>query len=144
MLLLQSGHWKRVSHNSQVKYIVLYLLVYPFITGPASPPGNVTTVALSPTFIMVTWEEIPAFDQNGIIIAYEVVYEPLDTFSGELEAEAMNTTDTLTTLRDLEEFVGYNVTVRAYTSAGPGPYSDIITDMTLEDGKNVDFVCKSC
>ena len=77
------------------------------------------------------------FDQNGIIITYEVLYEPLETFGGEIETEAVNTTNTFITLSALQEFVGYNISVRAYTNAGPGPYSDIVTDMTPEDGKNL-------
>ena len=44
---------------------------------------------------MVSWVEIPPFDRNGIIIAYEVLYEPLNTFGGLLEVEAMNTTTEL-------------------------------------------------
>ena len=73
----------------------------------------------------------------AIIIGYEVLYEPLDTFGGLIGTEAVNTTDTFITLSDLQEFVGYNISVRAYTNAGSGPYSDIITDMTPEDGKNL-------
>ena len=85
---------------------------------------------------MVSWEEIPPFDRNGIIIAYEVLYEPLNTFDGLLEVETMSTTtEQSTILSDLQEFVDYNITVRVYTSAGPGPYSDVASNMTFEDGK---------
>ena len=85
---------------------------------------------------MVSWEEIPPFDRNGIIIAYEVLYEPLNTFDGLLEVETMSTTtEQSTILSDLQEFVDYNITVRVYTSAGPGPYSDMASNMTYEDGK---------
>jgi hypothetical protein len=107
---------------------------------PASPPGNITTIILSPISISVMWEEIPVFDQNGIIIAYEILYEPLDTFDGLIGIEAVNTTNTLITISDLQEFTGYNISVRAYTSAGLGPYSDIITDMTPEDGKSLFYI----
>ena len=105
--------------------------------GPSSSPGNITTIISSPITILVMWKEIPVLDQNGIIIAYEVLYEPLDTFGGLIGTEAVNTSNTFITLSDLQEFVGYNISVRAYTNAGPGPYSDIITDMTPEDGKNL-------
>ena len=41
----------------------------------------------------------------------------------------------MTNLTGLEEYVEYNITVRAYTSVGPGPYSDPpITERTMEDG----------
>lgn len=126
--------------DSRLLMCMILVMVYMYVPsgiGPSSPPGNITTVISSPITILVMWKEIPVFDQNGIIIAYEVLYEPLDTFGGLIGTEAVNTTDTFITLSDLQEFVGYNISVRAYTNAGPGPYSDIITDMTPEDGKNL-------
>ena len=69
----------------------LLLVICLVTTGPASPPKNITTIVLLPTSILVTWEEISVFEQNSIIIAYEVLYEPIDnTFGG---AEAINTTN---------------------------------------------------
>ncbi len=38
-------------------------------------------------------------------------------------------------LRGLEEYVQYNISVRARTSIGPGPYSTPIMERTLEDGR---------
>ena len=38
-------------------------------------------------------------------------------------------------LTGLQEFVDYNISVRAYTSVGEGPYSTEVTEMTAEDGK---------
>lgn len=54
-----------------------------------------------------------------------------------------NTTDTTIILSELEEFVQYNVSVRAYSSVGPGPYSVHITEETLDDSMNMQllFVC---
>ena len=120
--------------------ILVMVYMYMYVSsgiGPSSSPGNITTIISSPITILVMWEEISVFDQNGVIIAYEVLYEPLDTFGGLIGTEAVNTSNTFITLSDLQEFVGYNISVRAYTNAGPGPYSDIITDMTPEDGKNL-------
>ena len=107
------------------------------------PPQNVVATALSSTEIEVSWEEVPAIDQNGIIIMYEVQYEPLQTF-GVLLIQTVNITApaTMMNLTDLEEYVEYNITVRAYTSVGPGPYSDPpITERTDEDGMKESFIC---
>ena len=82
---------------------------------------------------MVTWEEVLAIDRNGIIVDYEVQFEPLQ-FTGEMETEAINTTSLSASISGLEEYVEYNITVRAYTSVGPGPYSDPVTERTSEDG----------
>ena len=65
---------------------------------------------------------------------YEIKYEPLECDS---IIEYVNTTGPvlMMTLSGLEEYVEYNITVRAYTSEGPGPYSDPpVTERTLEDG----------
>ena len=82
---------------------------------------------------MVTWEEVLAISQNGIIVNYEVRAEPLQ-FTGELEIQTMNTTDLSANITSLQENVEYNISVRAYTSVGPGPYSDPVTERTSEDG----------
>ena len=115
------------------------------LIGPAEPPQNVVATALSSTEIEVSWEEVPAIDQNGIIIMYQVQYEPLETFGDQIFTDSVNITNTTmltTTLTDLEEYVEYNITVRAYTSVGPGPYSDPpITERTEEDGMKVMLIC---
>ena len=87
---------------------------------------------LSHTTIYVAWKEIPTIDRNGIITNYEVFYEPL---RDDLTAESVNTTNVFLTIVELEEFTYYSISVRAYTSVGPGPYSVPITNQTEEHGK---------
>ncbi len=81
------------------------------------------------------WENVFEIDQNGIITMYEVLYQPLDTFDGNITTQTMNVTERSAHLTDLEEFVDYNISVRAYTSEGAGPYSEEMTVMTPEDSK---------
>ena len=104
---------------------------------PDAPPQNVMTMVLSSTEIEVTWEEVPAINRNGIIIMYEVQYEPLETFDDQLSIEAVNTSGPvlMLNLTDLEEYIEYNISVRAYTSTGSGSYSDPVTVRTLEDSR---------
>ena len=106
-----------------------------FSVVPASPPGNVNAEVLSSTSIMVAWEELPSIDQNGIIITYEVLLEPLKTFGGMIMEQQFNSTGFSVNLTNLQEFVNYSISVRAYTVVGPGNYSNAIVRMTLEDGK---------
>ena len=53
----------------------------------------------------------------------------------------MNTTTTVDAtagaviLMDLEEYVVYNISVRAYTGVGAGPYSMEIMERTNQDGE---------
>ena len=81
----------------------------------------------------MTWDEIPGLDQNGVIMDYEVQMEALD-FPADIFVDPLNTTGLLLVVTGLEEYVNYSISVRAYTSVGPGPYSDPVTERTLEDG----------
>ena len=109
-------------------------------------------MVVSSTEIEVSWEEVPAINENGVITIYEVLYTPLMTFGGQIATDSVNTTvlnitltgtaivtapATTTNLTGLQEYVEYSISVRAYTSVGPGPYSDPLTRRTLEDGKAV-------
>ena len=84
----------------------------------------------------MTWEEVPAVDQNGIIVTYEVLFEPIQ-FSDTLMSGLINTSELALILAGLEEFVEYNFSVRAYTTVGPGPFSPEVTNRTLEARKSI-------
>ena len=101
-------------------------------TEPTTPPQNVQAAAFNSTQITVTWEEVLAIDQNGIIVIYEVRFDPLQ-FTEVLTTEYINTTAMSAVLPGLQEFVDYNIGVRAYTSVGPGPFSDDVTERTFEN-----------
>ena len=83
----------------------------------------------------MSWEEVPPIDQNGIVIEYDVLLEPLETFSGFLTPLNINSTSFEVVFMNLTAYVSYNISVRSYTSEGSGPYSDVITNRTLEEGK---------
>ena len=55
------------------------------------------------------------------------------TFDGALVTMTMNTSNTSIVLGGLQEYVEYNITVRAYTSVGPGPFSPGVDNWTFED-----------
>ena len=105
-----------------------------FFTEPATPPENISVTVIDSSTIKVNWSGVSEINQNGIITQYEVMYEPLTTF-GVLTTSTVNTTSLSITLMGLEEYVEYNISVRAYTSVGPGPYSVGIVRRTFEDGK---------
>ena len=82
---------------------------------------------------MVTWERVSAISESGIITNYEVEVDPLD-FDDILTTINANTTNLSTIITGLQEYVEYNITVRAYTTVGPGPFSEPVTARTFEDG----------
>ena len=94
-------------------------------------------MVVSSTEINVTWDIVPPIDQNGIILCYVIQYEPLETFGGLISTLRyyVSGSEMTTVLMNLEEFVDYNISIRAYNSAGWGPYSTDITATTQQDGK---------
>ena len=109
-------------------------------TAPDEAPGIVSVDVINSTSLNVSWEEIPPMDRNGIITTYEVRYEPLMTFGGTLMPDLVNTSDLYIVIDNLQEFVAYNISVRAYTSVGPGPFSDEELQMTEEDRKSFAYM----
>ena len=95
-------------------------------------------LANSSSEIIVSWEEVPAISRNGIILFYEVLFCSALNCS---EVQSLNTTDSTTftlVLNHLEEFTPYNITLRAYTTAGAGVSVPSFVITTLVNGK---FVC---
>ena len=73
------------------------------------------------TFLVVMWD--PPQEINGIIIAYEI------TFASDNTITVMNTTKSSAILT----FTTYsNISVRGYTSAGPGPEAFIVNEPPTE------------
>lgn len=104
-------------------------------TAPSGPPQNVKVMSLSSTSILVSWAELPIINRNGLIILYEILYEPCNT-SDQFASYIRNTTGLSVILMGLRPFVTYAISVRAYTIAGHGPYSAVHLNRTQEDGKH--------
>ena len=90
----------------------------------------------------MNWEEVPAIDQNGVITQYEVEYTQ-STFASVPMTQTVTVAPTMAALIGLEEFVEYSIRVRAYTSVGPGPYSDAVMERTDEDGRVLQIFYKT-
>ena len=100
---------------------------------------------VSPSEILVTWDNVPPIDQNGIITEYEVYYQPLETFGGSIgpmvEAVMPPNISESVILAQLEEYVFYNISIRAFTEVGPSDYTTALLERTPEDGKYVANIC---
>ena len=114
--------------------MLLFLILHRDL-APASAPINVAAVSISSTQVKVTWGDVPPTDQNGIIITYELEYIPLEDFDGAIGKNTTNVSAISVILMRLQEYVNYTISIRAYTSAGAGPYSDPVNVMTNEDSK---------
>ena len=104
-----------------------------FISEPSAAPTNVNGHSTSSTSILLTWDDVPAFDQNGIITSYNIAYYSLkENHSNSTTVDSLIRQVTLT---GLKEFVNYSITVFASTVVGNGPSSDSIVVSTDEDSK---------
>ena len=79
---------------------------------------------------------MPIDRRNGEITHYEVELNQT-MFPEELFSELRATTEPQLSLNltGLQEFVEYTVRVRAYTSAGYGPFSSTVSATTLTDSE---------
>ena len=93
-------------------------------------------VNISSTSVRVSWGEVPAIYQNGVITEYEVEYNQT-TFSevSMYNTTTVNSTALMMDLTGLEEYVLYSIRVQAYTSLGAGSYSGVVIERTQEDCK---------
>ena len=69
---------------------------------------------------------------------YEVLYQPLMRELGEAQNPMtvnVSASDTSLDLMNLQALVNYTISVRAYTSVGEGPYSEVVMAITNEDSK---------
>ena len=94
---------------------------------------NVRGHNTSSTSILVEWDDVPDFDQNGIITSYNITYRSqTENHNGFAMAGPNERQKNLT---DLREYVDYDITVRASTSKGDGPDSNPIVVRTDQDSK---------
>ncbi len=100
---------------------------------PSSSPSNVSAMAVSSTVISVMWQEVAAIDRNGNITRYEVMY--IGEFDVMNQSNFTDGNTQVLNITGLDEFADYTISVRAYTSVGPGPYSPIALVTTDKDSK---------
>ena len=98
---------------------------------PSFPPNrvlaSVSVRALNEA--LVTWSEVDSIDQNGNITQYEV--RIIGEFDDTTRIESTDGHTFSVVVSELEQATFYNISVRAHTSVGPGPYSDDVIEKTL-------------
>ncbi|KAL9951225.1 hypothetical protein ACROYT_G043849 [Oculina patagonica] len=100
---------------------------------PSAAPKNVRGHNTSSTSILVTWDDVPAADQNGIILTYTITYESLtENHNGNV---TVNYPARQTNLTGLRKYNNYSITIFASTVKGDGPASDPIFVITDQDSE---------
>ncbi|XP_072044269.1 uncharacterized protein [Amphiura filiformis] len=110
--------------------------VFDFTTEESVPygsPNNVKQMLLGDGIIIFTWEDPPCDIRNGDIINYEFEYWiPSQTAERTRETTSRNEV----TLTGLSSNETYAFRVRAYTSKGPGPFSETIFASASDSGSD--------
>jgi len=79
------------------------------------------------------WDEVPADQRNGNITGYTITYHSqTENDNGSVQ---VNASVRQTELKNLKEYVNYNIAVIASTVKGDGPASDPIVVRTDQDSK---------
>ncbi|XP_068713160.1 muscle, skeletal receptor tyrosine protein kinase-like [Montipora foliosa] len=97
---------------------------------PTAAPQNVRGKSISSTSILVTWEEVPPADRNGVILTHTVTYNSLT--EGHNGSETVNSNKFHKELTNLKKFVNYSITVFSTNQIGDGPASNPIFVSTSE------------
>jgi len=104
------------------------------LSEPAGAPRNVQGRNSSSNSILVTWGDVPAEQQNGIITGYNITYQ--SQTENDNNSVSAGREDRQKELTGLKEYVNYNITVFAFTVKGDGPASDpVIVVRTDQDSK---------
>ena len=82
---------------------------------------NVTGEFNDSTSINISWSPPPFSDQNGDIVAYNIIYQRTDSSGGGVVMTS--TGDQFITIPGLRPFTNYSVSVAAFTVA-MGPFSE--------------------
>ena len=103
-----------------------------FVSEPSAPPANISATNTSSFSILISWQNVPYWDQNGIITQYKV-YIRKNGDAGPWDTGTTVNKYFAKTGLDLWEI--YDVKVSASTSIGEGPESAALTVRTDEDSK---------
>ena len=143
---LESGHIQTLDMESTVyqwnrlplkmvhcifHYAYSYLSLCLF-SAPSGYPTDLVVNTDSPNTVILGWGSVPEIDQNGVITEYEVLYSQ-DTIDHLPQSGTVTSTEMSATVGPLQPFIPYNLTVRAYTSSGAGPFNQMPTTTTITD-----------
>ena len=87
----------------------------------------------SSTSIFVTWGQVPPSDQNGVLLSYTVSYK--EASHGSAQTVTVDEPTNSTSLKGLNEYTNYSITVFASTIKGGGIVSAPIFVITDQDSK---------
>ena len=105
-----------------------------FVPEPDGAPQNVRGHKINSTSISVSWDQVPAEQENGVITGYTITYHSqTENHNGTVQG---GPSDRQKEIPELKEYVNYNIRVFASTVKGDGPPSSpVLVVRTDQDSK---------
>lgn len=92
---------------------------------PSVAPSGVSLIRVNSTTLRVSWQQLSLDDARGFITNYTVTYMA-SASRRQLTMVTVSADESSAIIPGLPPTVRYGVSVRAWTSAGPGPMSDVV------------------
>ena len=105
------------------------------LTVPSSPPTNLQVIPASSYSLHASWDVPPSADQNGPILGYFVNVTAVKN----AESFSLVSNETTFTINSLLPYSNYSCSVAAYTSAGMGPFGELVFAETQQAGEFKEF-----
>ena len=118
----------RICKHNRSGVSVCWYSAYVFVlVAPTRPPRDVTPSTTSRS-VSVSWSTIECIERNGVITNYTVVFQEQGG------AVIPNVMDRTFTASGLTPHTNYTFRVAGVNSNGTGPYTNINSILTEEDG----------
>ena len=111
--------------------VVSYWLMHPsysLLTVPLEGPKVVSFYEVNQTTLSISWDELARDKRNGIIIRHEIKREKASTEarsnSSIGDTSYSNSANNFALLTGFQPGCNYSISVRAFTSAGGGPFGE--------------------
>ena len=101
---------------------------YSFLTAPAKGPKGLSFQEVNQTTYNISWDPLARENRNGIIIGHEIKREKASTEARSKpsigDTTYSNSATNFALVTDFQPGCNYNISVRAFTSAGSGPFGE--------------------
>ena len=104
------------------------LFSYSFLTAPSEGPEGVSFQEVNQTTYNISWYPLARERRNGIIIGHEIKREKASTEARSKpsigDTTYSNSTNNFALVTGFQPGCNYRISVRAFTSAGGGPFGE--------------------
>jgi len=105
---------------------------------PGGFPSNLTVNTMEGDSLLVSWNPLGKSSYHGILLGYALRYYEVNSthnFTAEYQTQHVPPSANSLILDALGRFALYGIQISAFNERGFGPWSDVLTFYTAEDGR---------